>query len=165
MGTHPIFESDFDCLTEMAWRCSANSNSALVNNLFRSGIIKSEIVRDAMANTDRAHYVASAGLSRAYDDSPLSIGFNATISAPHMHAYALENCLPPIVAASQAGRQPKILDVGCGSGYLLGAFARIFDAHVVGLEHIEALYQMSCKNFKVSKFLYLRTMQPMNRIS
>ena len=31
----------------------------------------------------------------------------------------------------------------------------MFDAHVIGLEHIEALYQMSCKNFKVSKFLYL----------
>jgi len=104
----------------MAWRCSANSNSALINNLFRSGIIKSELVRDAMANTDRGHYIASFGQARAYDDSPLAIGFNATISAPHMHAYALENCLSPMQAANKAGKTPRVLDVGCGSGYLLG---------------------------------------------
>ena len=26
----------------------------------------------------------------SYNDNPLSIGYNATISAPHMHGYALE---------------------------------------------------------------------------
>ena len=33
---------------------------------------------------------------KAYEDRPQPIGYNATISAPHMHAYALENCLDPI---------------------------------------------------------------------
>ena len=40
------------------------------------------------------------------------IGFNATISAPHMHAHAVENLLPLI-----ASRPGRILDVGSGSGY------------------------------------------------
>lgn len=39
------------------------------------------------------------------------IGFGATISAPHMHAHAVENLLPLI---SDTG---SILDVGSGSGY------------------------------------------------
>ena len=69
----------------------------------------------------------------AYEDRPLSIGFNATISAPHMHAYALENLRDPLKRAAESGRVPKVLDVGCGSGYLLGAFARCYDAHVTGL--------------------------------
>lgn len=118
--------------------------------MFRSGIIKNEIVRDAMMGTDRALYVPHNFRSRAYDDNPLAIGYNATISAPHMHAYALENCLKPILNAHQEGRDAVVLDVGCGSGYLLGAFGRIGKTKVVGLEHIKELYEMSLKNFKVS---------------
>ena len=117
--------------------------------MFRSGIIKNEIVRDAMMGTDRALYVPHNFRSRAYDDNPLAIGYNATISAPHMHAYALENCLKPILNAHQEGRDAVVLDVGCGSGYLLGAFGRIGKTKVVGLEHIKELYEMSLKNFKV----------------
>lgn len=37
-----------------------------------------------------------------------------------MHAYGLENLLQPIENAKNEGRVPQILDVGCGSGYLLG---------------------------------------------
>merc|ERR1711917_50194 len=131
-------------------RCSGNSNSSLISNMFRSGIIKNEIVRDAMMGTDRALYVPHNFRSRAYDDNPLAIGYNATISAPHMHAYALENCLKPILNAHQEGRDAVVLDVGCGSGYLLGAFGRIGKTKVVGLEHIKELYEMSLKSFKVS---------------
>ena len=76
----------------------------------------------------------------------MSIGFNATISAPHMHAYGLENLEEPLQAAKTAGQTPRVLDVGCGSGYLLGAFARLHDSHVVGLEHIKGLYKQSVAN-------------------
>ena len=132
----------------MAWRCTGTSNSSLIGNLFKAGIIKSEVVRDAMMATDRAFYAGVGG--RPYDDSPMSIGYNATISAPHMHAYALEVCLPPMQRARDQNRQPVVLDVGCGSGYLLGAFARIFDAKVVGVEHIKQLYELSSKNLMVN---------------
>ena len=54
-----------------------------------------------------------------------------------MHAYGLESLLDPIVNAHNAGRQPRVLDVGCGSGYLLGAFARLHNSRVVGLEHLK----------------------------
>jgi protein-L-isoaspartate O-methyltransferase len=43
------------------------------------------------------------------------IGYNATISAPHMHAYAAENLLPLLPTTSAPGG--AVLDVGSGSGY------------------------------------------------
>ena len=39
---------------------------------------KTEIVRDAMMATDRAFYAGKYG--KPYEDNPLPIGFNATIS-------------------------------------------------------------------------------------
>jgi protein-L-isoaspartate O-methyltransferase len=42
------------------------------------------------------------------------IGYNATISAPHMHAHAAENLLSSLPSDREDG---AILDVGSGSGY------------------------------------------------
>jgi len=132
----------------MSWSCSGSSNKQLVQNMFNAGILKSKSIVNAMTATDRACYVTKENLRRAYEDRPLGIGFNATISAPHMHAYGLENLLQPIENAKNEGRVPQILDVGCGSGYLLGAFSRIHESRVVGLEHIQGLYDMSVRNLK-----------------
>jgi protein-L-isoaspartate(D-aspartate) O-methyltransferase len=44
--------------------------------------------------------------------SPQSISYNATISAPHMHAYALEYLKDYLKPGGRA------LDIGAGSGYL-----------------------------------------------
>ena len=54
------------------------------NDVSRLATIKNQdvIMRDW---TYEDHYC-----HRAYTDSPQPIGFNATISAPHMHAYCLE---------------------------------------------------------------------------
>ena len=49
-----------------------------------------------MLLTDRAHYVPRDIQNEAYDDNPLYLGFGATISAPHMHAYAPEYLAPHI---------------------------------------------------------------------
>lgn len=50
--------------------------------------------------------------------SPQYIGFDATISAPHMHAYALE------LLQEKAKPGAHVLDVGCGSGYLTASFGK-----------------------------------------
>ncbi|CAG8762680.1 8833_t:CDS:2, partial [Racocetra fulgida] len=44
----------------------------------------------AMKSVDRGKYVKYD----PYRDSPQQIGYGATISAPHMHAHALENLTP-----------------------------------------------------------------------
>ena len=65
----------------MAWRCSGRTNAELVANLKRAQIIKSDRVEHAMLAVDRKAYVARGN---PYEDRPLSIGSNVTISAPHI---------------------------------------------------------------------------------
>ena len=52
-----------------------------------------------------------------YMDSPQSIGYGVTISAPHMHAQALE------VLHDHLKEGSKALDIGSGSGYLTACMA------------------------------------------
>jgi protein-L-isoaspartate(D-aspartate) O-methyltransferase len=65
----------------MAWQCSASSNQELIENLYRSRIIRSSEVRDAMLKVDRKHYLPHTGVddNMAYQDSPLPIGHEVTI--------------------------------------------------------------------------------------
>ncbi|XP_042307494.1 protein-L-isoaspartate(D-aspartate) O-methyltransferase [Sceloporus undulatus] len=99
----------------MAWKSGGASHSELIHNLRKNGIIKSDRVFEVMLATDRCHYAKC----NPYMDSPQSIGFQATISAPHMHAYALE------LLYEQLHEGAKALDVGSGSGILTACFARM----------------------------------------
>lgn len=74
------------------YACSASSHEGLVENLRKTGVIRSDAVFDAMRKTDRAKYMAQVetpdgghvGNLACYADSPHPIGYNQTISAPHM---------------------------------------------------------------------------------
>lgn len=127
------------CFT-MAWKSGGASHAELVSNLRKNGIIKSEKVFDVMMKTDRAAYAKC----NPYMDSPQSIGFQATISAPHMHAYALE------LLNDQLYEGAKALDVGSGSGILTACFARMVGprGRVVGIDHIKELVDDSINNVK-----------------
>ena len=61
-------------------------------------------------------------LDQAYMDSPQTIGYQATISAPHMHADALERLKEPLINKND---NISALDVGSGSGYICACLARI----------------------------------------
>lgn len=78
-----------------------------------NGIIRSEAVEHAMTTIDRAHYCKN----NPYMDAPQRIGYGVTISAPHMHAHALELLKDHLVPGERA------LDVGSGSGYLTACMA------------------------------------------
>ena len=93
----------------MAWRCSSNSQQGLVQNMRKWNIIRKEEVFKAMITTDRKYYAPTD----PHEDRPQYIGFGATISAPHMHANALEFLLDQVMKENS-----RILDVGSGSGYL-----------------------------------------------
>jgi protein-L-isoaspartate(D-aspartate) O-methyltransferase len=105
-------------------------------------------VKQALQLIDRANYVDNPAV--AYMDAPQSIGYDQTISAPHMHSHALEEIVPTLTRISRELEQQsqiminsqavgdskpnnddtdklKILDVGCGSGYLTSAFGRLVD--------------------------------------
>lgn len=125
----------------MAWRCSAESNRGLIHNLVAANIITLPIVRDAMLAVDRVHFAGSP--TEAYQDSPLSIGYSQTISAPHMHAYAAEHLASHISRPGAA-----VLDVGVGSGYLSAVFAEMVPegGHVYGIDCISDLVKYSEQN-------------------
>ena len=94
-----------------------------------------------MTSVDRSNYHANP---EKYSDSPDLIGFNATISAPHMHAFALESMLPYLKPDS------RVLDVGSGSGYLSACIASLLGENgvVVGIDHIPGLVEQSMKNVR-----------------
>lgn len=91
-----------------------------------------------MLKTDRGKYASR----NPYHDCPQSIGYNATISAPHMHAYALESLEPYLQPGMRA------LDIGSGSGYLAAVMARMVghQGKVVGIEHVQPLVDASKQN-------------------
>ncbi|XP_071501002.1 protein-L-isoaspartate(D-aspartate) O-methyltransferase-like [Diadema antillarum] len=125
---------------EMAWRSSGESHEELITRLHENGIIKTESVLKAMRNVDRKHYSTHS----PYADSPQSIGYAVTISAPHMHAHALELLRDHLAPGKTA------LDVGSGSGYLTACMALMVGptGKVVGIDHIQELVDKSRKNIE-----------------
>ena len=88
----------------MEWRSNGRDNDDLISQLKNYGIIKSGEVEKAMHNVDRGNYCPRS----PYQDSPQPIGFGVTISAPHMHAHALE------ILKNNMKEGNKVLDVGSG---------------------------------------------------
>lgn len=81
--------------------------------------VKDRRVLDAMRKVERHRFVPAALVARAYDDTPLPIGYDQTISQPYVVAYMSE--------ALGVERQHKVLEIGTGSGYqaaVLGELAR-----------------------------------------
>ncbi|GAB5592050.1 Protein-L-isoaspartate(D-aspartate) O-methyltransferase [Umbelopsis nana] len=121
----------------------AGTNSGLIDNLLKAGIIHSERIAQAMKAVDRKDFASRY----PYEDSPQSIGYGATISAPHMHGYALQYLEPYL--------QPnmKALDIGSGSGYLTACMAEMVgpEGKVVGVEHISELADTGQRNVAKNK--------------
>jgi protein-L-isoaspartate(D-aspartate) O-methyltransferase len=115
----------------MAWTtgCSGNTNEELVNKLYDNQMFTKSSILDAMLKTDRSIYcpvtdttkmISSKYQYGPYADAPQSIGYKVTISAPYIHAQNLELLHDQILT-----KDSKTLDVGCGSGILLGYMARM----------------------------------------
>lgn len=122
----------------MAWRSHGTSNENLISNLRRNNIISDERVTRAMVSVDRGDYCEYS----PYQDAPQSIGYGVTISAPHMHGYALEHLKENLREGSVA------LDVGSGSGYLTTCMAIMVGptGRVIGIEHMPQLVEQSKRN-------------------
>lgn len=112
-----------------------------MQNLAANGVIRSSRVAEAMKKVDRADYTDSGA---AYSDSPQPIGSGQTISAPHMHAEALENLVDAVLKPGA-----KVLDVGSGSGYLCACLAHLNpSAKVIGIDRIQSLVELSKRNLR-----------------
>lgn len=94
--------------------------------------IRDARVLDAFHQVPRHRFVPEAERSRSYEDTPLPIGSNQTISQPYIVAYMLQ--------ALELTGDENVLEVGTGSGYqaaLLGKLAQV----VYTVERHEGLVQ------------------------
>lgn len=137
---------------------SATSNEELVGRLENNGLVESHSnLRDAFLKTDRALYNRTSEASStqqlkvsenyeygSYADAPQSIGHKATLSAPYVHAAALQALSPKLVEGA------KVLDVGCGSGICCGIMRRMVGASgkVVGIDVVRSLVELSERNLQ-----------------
>jgi protein-L-isoaspartate(D-aspartate) O-methyltransferase len=62
----------------------------LIDDLIKQGILRSPNVIKAMRAVPRAKFLPSDVKSYSAVDTPLSIGFGQTISAPHSLGFALD---------------------------------------------------------------------------
>ena len=134
------FQSESNTLSSMAWRSHGKDNLELIQMLKKNGLIKSPKVEKAMASVDRGNYCRR----NSYMDSPQTIGFGVTISAPHMHAHTLELLKDHLYEGATA------LDVGSGSGYLTACMGIMVGSkgQVYGIDHIPQLVETSIANIE-----------------
>eukprot|EP01024_Parvocaulis_polyphysoides_P041041 TRINITY_DN3756_c0_g1_i5.p1 TRINITY_DN3756_c0_g1~~TRINITY_DN3756_c0_g1_i5.p1 ORF type:complete len:388 (-),score=18.31 TRINITY_DN3756_c0_g1_i5:536-1699(-) len=123
------------------------SQQSLVQYLVSEGFVKSERAIDALKNVDRANYTNFNIFQPeyVYADHPLPLKMTGeTISAPHMHAKALQ------LLSKHAVPGARVLDVGSGSGYLTACFGKMVepDGKVIGIEKHKTLVSFSESNIK-----------------
>jgi protein-L-isoaspartate(D-aspartate) O-methyltransferase len=101
-----------------------------------------ESVISAMSRVPRELFLPDALKSRAYDDTPLPIGLNQTISAPHMVA----------IMCDLLDLQPAmtVLEVGGGSGYHAAVMAKMvgLEGKVYSVERMPELVAAARRNLE-----------------
>lgn len=102
----------------------------LTDILIQDGYLKTGEIIEAFERIDRADFVPADQRAHAYANTPLSIGFDQTISQPLTVAFMLE------LLAPKAGE--RVLDVGSGSGWQAALLAQIVGKKTVEGENGES---------------------------
>lgn len=112
--------------------------SALIEKLKSQGIT-SKTVLAAIQKVPREKFVDAAYLNQSYENHPLPIGHDQTISQPYIVARMTELLLTPTTK--------KILEIGTGSGYQAAVLAQLV-SEVHTIERIKPLLQIAEERFK-----------------
>ena len=96
--------------------------------------VSDERVLSAMRTVPRHEFVAEKWRGEAYDDGPLPIGYDQTISQPYVVALMTEQLRP----------QPehRVLEIGTGSGYQAAVLAGLV-SEVYSIEIVEPIVKMA----------------------
>lgn len=108
----------------------SNLRTEMVEAQLRSRGIRDPRVLDAMARVPRHEFTPEPYRSQAYEDHPLPIAEEQTISQPYIVAIMLE--------ALALQPSDKVLEIGTGSGYVTALLAELA-AHVVSIERHASL--------------------------
>jgi protein-L-isoaspartate(D-aspartate) O-methyltransferase len=112
------------------------------HQLRRRGISEGRVLA-AMERVPRELFVREEDQDRAYDDAPLSIGHDQTISQPYMVALIVE------VAEVRDG--DRVLDIGTGSGYQAAVLAEL-GGEVHTIERIPELAERARANLEAAGY-------------
>ena len=100
---------------------------AMVRKQIRARGVEQDSVLQAMNEVPRHLFVPEEQRSRAYEDHPLPIGYEQTISQPYIVALMTE--------LLELEGDEKVLEIGTGSGYqaavLAGLAAKVFSIEIV----------------------------------
>jgi protein-L-isoaspartate(D-aspartate) O-methyltransferase len=108
----------------------AAQRQRMVDQQLKPRGIKDERVLTAMAKVPREEFVPPDERGDAYEDGPLPIGYDQTISQPYIVAFMTEQLQP------RPG--DRVLEVGTGSGYQAAILAELV-ADVYTIEIVEPL--------------------------
>jgi protein-L-isoaspartate(D-aspartate) O-methyltransferase len=108
----------------------AAQRQRMVDQQLKPRGIKDERVLAAMAKVPREEFVPADERDGAYEDGPLPIGYDQTISQPYIVAFMTEQL--------QLKPGDRVLEVGTGSGYQAAILAELV-ADVYTIEIVEPL--------------------------
>ncbi|MFO7890153.1 MAG: protein-L-isoaspartate(D-aspartate) O-methyltransferase [bacterium] len=103
---------------------------SMIESQLKTRGIKDVLVLNAVEKVKRHLFVPQKYRSEAYNDEPLPIGYNQTISQPFIVAYMTQ--------ALHLDGKEKVLEIGTGSGYQAAVLAEI-GCDVYTIEIIEKL--------------------------
>ncbi len=119
----------------------ANERKSLIESLVSRKYLNRKEVIDAMLKVPRHEFIPENLKEESYRDTPLSIGFGQTISAPHMVAIMTENL--------DVEDGQKILEVGAGSGYQAAVLAElVHEGRIITVERIKELADFARENLE-----------------
>ena len=121
------------------------NNQELVEYLKNIGILKSPEIISAFNCIDRIDFVKPEDKSFAYEDVPLSIGYEQTISQPLTVGFMIEELEPK--------KGDTVLDIGSGSGWTTALLSHIVGEKgiVIGLELVSELIEFGRTNLQKYK--------------
>lgn len=116
-----------------------NERETMVKQQIEYRGISNQLTLKAMTKVPRHKFVPPSLVNRAYDDSPLPIGYGQTISQPYIVAY--------MTAAIDPKPEYKVLEIGTGSGYQAAVLSEIV-GEVYTIEIITGLYETASKRLR-----------------
>lgn len=105
-----------NCPEEIAAAHADQRTEMVMQHLVRRGIADQRVL-DAMGDVPREEFVPQQFLKAAYEDGPLPIGHQQTISQPYTVAFMCE--------ALKLNGTENVLEVGTGSGYAAAVLSRL----------------------------------------
>jgi protein-L-isoaspartate(D-aspartate) O-methyltransferase len=126
----------------------AGARARMVDTQLRGRDIRHPEVLDAMRRVPRHEFVPESLRPRAYEDGPLPIGANQTISQPYIVANMTQ--------AIEPAKSDRVLEIGTGSGYQTAVLAELV-SEVFTIEIIPSLAATSSALLKRLGYTNVRT--------